>query len=1414
MSDNFDKMSDSLTPYTSAASMKEAHGKLIKRYNLNRQGNGNTDPDLWRDVEEFIKRGRLTGMLLDDYSERWTAQSNLEFWSSTLFREQYSKGGAPPNAVLLDFNPELAPKIEDTDCPYLGLDSFRDSKFFFGRQRLLQSLLDKLENSRLLALIGESGSGKSSLAMGGLLPALKAGKLPKSQTWHYFKPMVPGSNPFLALRRAIESSDATDQPRSEIDLKEFLKDATYLSRVIKTRFNRSTVLLVDQFEEVFTLCEDVQLRHAFINSIFHLTQTRDHNHLVILTMRSDYKSSVNDLPQPLKDFTDAFNNTQVPVTAPDSIELREAITKPAEIVGLKFEKEVVDALVQDIVGETAPLPLLQFTLLKLWEGRSRNLVTMETYKGLGRGRRALELSAEALYDKLSPAQQITLQRILLRMVKPTEGLEFTSNRVLYDSLFYKSEAPERVKTVLDKLIENRLVRLTENDAGDVQVEIAHEALVRYWPRLVKWLGDVRADMAVRQRLEAKAAEWIRLGKGAAGLLDAVQLREAQRWLESAEATTLGFNPSLQELVDASQKAIELAESEKEAARQREAKQYQALAKEQEQRALAESQRAEAESQRADAEQQRAVAEAKRAEDAAQAGSRWRSLLYLTIGVAVVTLVFAFFAWQERRRAFGEKERADKQTLVAQSNQLAAQSLSYLRDQPDLSLLLSAQANLIDPTNAEARNSLVRGLEFSSTIKSFLSGHKYAVRTLAFPSNNDLVTADEKGNLIRWDAEKRVKTSSVKAPPDLVDVSVVATSPNGKALVLRGKGKFFLWLPDSSSPVQTLSEGLTNQATFAFSPDSKTLAILGDNNISLHNVIDNSVRVLVTGNKSDPFYYIAPVFSPDGKTLAAIELNTPNVFLWNLATGQRRQLKTPEEVLQDSMKSIAFSPDSKLLISGGERGTIVLWNLESGHSISSDLPVSSNVSSLVFNPMFTPKSKGNISYNDFISHNDFASGDEQGNIITWQIIYNNLKATSKAEGIYLMPLKLATYADKISTLAFSPDGNTLASGSSDSSVILWSVMSDRSDWFSQLLTGHDGPINSITISSDGKTLASGDSNGNIILWDLDQRRFRKKLTGEQEGISDEQRRDVYCLAFSPDGKTLVSGSDNEKITLWDVANNQQLKSFQAHSNFTRSVAFSPDGQTLASSGGDKKICLWNVTTGERIKEMPNPLGDILSIAFSPDGKTLATGGEDAKVRLWNIASGQEIDSHAEHSERIESVVFSPDGKTLASGSDDETIVLWDISASPTVKRRLTGHTDIVSSLVYSKSGDILASGSWDGTVIVWNTGTRQQAYQLTGLTITADKRKRRTEPAINVERDRSPRNRNLSRSVRSIALTPDGKTLVAGRSGRAINLWDISYEAWIARACRIANRNFRPDEWAKFMPDRQYQRTCPNLPPGE
>jgi hypothetical protein len=351
------------------------------------------------------------------------------------------------------------------------------------------------------------------------------------------------------------------------------RDPDHLVAVVNATGDRPAVLVVDQFEELFTLCADQAVRQRFAEHLLQLSQTPGQRHTVILTMRTDFESFITRLPT----FQPVFEQAVVRVTPLNAAELREAIEKPAEAVGLKFEEGVVDALLQDILGEPTALPLLQFTLLKLWEGRERNRITWAAYRRLGGGRLALSRSADELYNSLIPEEQVTARRILLRLVRPGEGLEVTSNRVRRQTLYEGGEARDRVDRVLNKLIAARLVRVTEGDTpADAQVEVAHEALVRNWPRLVEWLDQAREQLRERLHLTEAAEQWDKLGRDSSALLRGALLEEALQYPD--------LNDLEREYVQASQAAYEAAQQAEEAARQRELEQARALAEEQRQRA--------------------------------------------------------------------------------------------------------------------------------------------------------------------------------------------------------------------------------------------------------------------------------------------------------------------------------------------------------------------------------------------------------------------------------------------------------------------------------------------------------------------------------------------------------------------------------------------------------------------------------------------------------------------------------------------------------------------------------------------------------------------------------------------------------------------------------------------------------------
>ncbi|BAZ28565.1 WD-40 repeat protein [Cylindrospermum sp. NIES-4074] len=329
-------------------------------------------------------------------------------------------------------------------------------------------------------------------------------------------------------------------------------------------------------------------------------------------------------------------------------------------------------------------------------------------------------------------------------------------------------------------------------------------------------------------------------------------------------------------------------------------------------------------------------------------------------------------------------------------------------------------------------------------------------------------------------------------------------------------------------------------------------------------------------------------------------------------------------------------------------------------------------------------------------------------------------------------RLEGHNNYVTSINFSPDGKTLASGSADNTIKIWNVATGQEI---RTLKGHGKWVNTISFSPDGKTLASGSYDKTIKLWNV--------ATGEEIRRFNGHGNYVMNVSFSPDGKTLASGSYDKTIKLWNVVTGKEIRTLKGHSDVVNSVSFSPDRKTLASSSNDYTIKLWNVATGREIRTLKGHSNSVMSISFSPDGKTLASGSFDKTIKFWDVVKGKVIRTLKGHSDAVNSVSFSPNGKDLASGSADNTFKFWNVATGREI-RTLKGHSNYVMSISFSPDSKTLASGSYDKTIRLWNLAKINEIRPLTGH----------------------------SSYVRSISFSPDGKTLASGSADKTVKLWNV------------------------------------------
>ncbi|MCG9132646.1 PD40 domain-containing protein [Candidatus Poribacteria bacterium] len=513
-------------------------------------------------------------------------------------------------------------------------------------------------------------------------------------------------------------------------------------------------------------------------------------------------------------------------------------------------------------------------------------------------------------------------------------------------------------------------------------------------------------------------------------------------------------------------------------------------------------------------------------------------------------------------------------------------------------------------------------------------------------------------------------------------------------------------------------------TIAFSPDGTQFAIGWKTGIWIYNTKTYQEVALFTMDGISEIRAFA--FSPDGKTLAGSGGNETR--LWDLATKKHKQ------TINATSSHITFSPDSQTLAIGKELwdastgGHLKRWQVGSGGRVCSafspdgQMLVGCYDTNIFLWNILTDQSlwlKGHRDWSGSVAFSPngqiIASGSPDNTIRLWDA------ATGQIKNI------LTDHRGDVNSVVFTPDGSTLLSGSEDKTIRLWDVATGLQK---EVLTGHSASIYSIALSPDGSTLMSGSNDNAIYFWDV--------ATGERLEILRESAAGIDDIAFSPDN-TIIATELGRDILLWDIATGVQKQTLTGHTESVNSIVFSPDGVTLASGSQDDTVRVWDVTTGQIQKILTEHGGDIRTVVFSPDGGTLA-GATKGNIYLWDVATG--IRKQTLAGGRNSSIAFSPDGRTLVSGSGDTSIRLWDV-ATGLQKQTFTGHGGDVASVAFSSDGSILVSGSSDTTIRLWNVATGQHLKTLVGHT----------------------------RTVSSLSFSFDGRALTSGSPDGTLRFWD-------------------------------------------
>jgi WD40 repeat protein/energy-coupling factor transporter ATP-binding protein EcfA2 len=1094
------------------------------------------------------------------------------------------------NALAFDQNPPAY----DHRCPFRGLYPFKPENraFFFGREPLVQELKQKLVGEHFLAVVGKSGCGKSSLVLAGLVPTLQE-EQPELQLVY----LTPDQDPLKQLLPRLSSVH-----------------------------NQPSIIVVDQFEELFTLCTDKLKRVKFIEKLIQLIQT----HRVVITLRDDFLGECAVYPELRK-----YLETRQKLIAPmQPEELRRAMEQQAAQVGLQFEAGLSAAIFGDVKDEPGAMPLLQHALWELWKRRHGRWLVYREYEEIGTVKQAIARTADEFYHKLSPQEQQQVKDIFLRLtrlddnhINYQERLD-TRRRVEMEKLVPVGEDIAVIKDLVRRLANEdaRLVVTSRNSVtGKEEVEVAHEALIRHWSKLQEWLNTNRNDLQIRERIRQQAEDWKQESKEECLLLQGGRLEDAERLLCQNPQF---FNQQEADYIKACSAF-------------RERKQRQEV----------------------------------------QKLRRWVSALTVALVMAVGSGLFAFrqatianLRLDAARvedllesdpveglilaiKATGESQRKLRRVLPeVQASLYAAIDVPVETNvfkgngQPVNAVAFSPDGKIIASGREDGTIELL--YQDGNSVIPPLKGENGGVWSLAFsPDGKIIASGYEDGTIKLWDLQGRLIVPPLQGHESYV--YSVAFSPNGQIIASGSFDKKMRLWSISGKPIGEPFKHESYVTSVAFSLDGKIIASGSfDKKLRLWNLQGQLIHPPLLSSKE----INALAFSPEHQMLATGHYDG-SIQFWSL---QSLKIERTFSAHDKVISSIVFSPDGSQLMSGSWDNTIRFWDRQ-GNSINQPLRghrrkvrsvayspddktvISGSVDGTVRlwkqkdNSIFEQSQKSAVrSLAVSADGTTIISGSEDGKVYLWNV---------REKKLMIPPLE--AHKEQVSSLAFSPDGTMFVSGSYDQTLQLWDTQGKP---IPSAFPEQTHYVTTVAFSPDSQMIISGTSDGKISLWNLQGQSIFSSIQAHNKVVSD--------IAFSPDGKTIVSSSWDKTVRLSDL-NGNLVNSFSTQHEID-TLAFDSKSQILVTGYADGRVQLWNLE-GEK----PNPQNSFLahqeavtSVAFNEHsqlGKIIVSSSRDNTLRFWDL-QGNQIGERI-HPDDVLSFVITPDGQTIVTGTEDGNLYLW-------------------------------------------------------------------------------------------------------------------------------------------------------------
>lgn len=1097
------------------------------------------------------------------------------------------------------------PPAVETWCPFRGLAFFRaeDRALFFGREQLVARLDARLAEHPFLALLGSSGSGKSSLALAGLVPAVE-----RRRPGLRWVRTTPGAEPLARLEAALSPTVPE-------------------------------LLVVDQLEEIFTLGADEATRRAFFSRLLTLAPVT----AVVVALRADFWGECAPYPE----LRAAMQQHQELVAPMDATELRRAIELQARQAGLRFEADLAQTLIEDVAGEPGAMPLLQHALLELWRRRRGRWLRAAEYRALGGVAQAIAETAETIYRELPETERLRLRELCLRLTRldpntAIGGFRDTRRRLRFSELVPVGIDGTEIRKLVERLAEARLLVVSAApDGDDDEVELAHESLTRRWQRLRGWLEDDRELLRRREVLREATREWHEAPEPMQASLLVHRGARLEELAELAASGRLELNAEERGYLDACLAARDAEREREEAARRRELEAARVAVRE---RRLGLARQLAAQSlvrrdERLDLALLLALEAGRRqrAEGVAPSAEVEGALL----AAVVHNPPLEVFLRGHQGSVNTVLWSPDGQTLATGSadgtvviwNAATHREHARLGGEGEPGSVRGVRTLALSPdarTLAVGRRSGAIDLWDTATfaLTGSLESEGGAAETIAWsPDGKTLAVARRLKGIELWD----VDTKSCRRLGELGFAPiVVAWSPDGRLLAAGGEGPVvMIWDTASGELCQRFELAADDKtAALAWSPDGRWLAGGGmDLRPKLWDVAAGKPLAELPLVHANAVMSLA--WSLDGTTLVSGGADG-KIVLWRPPAGGEIATAGLQGWMQLEghdgwVLALAWRPDGQALLSGGSDGAAIVWRPGAGQPLGWVL---GRHEQGVWGVAWSPDGQ------------TLATGSQDQTILLWDVTARTARA------------RLTGHEANLWRLAWSLDGQALASAAFDGTAGVWETATGA---LRHRLTGHQGPVLSVAWSPDGAMLASGGKDRVVLVWNARDGQLLHRVEGQHDDS-------VLSLAWSPDGATLASGDGDAVIRLWDVASWQLRGKLEGHKGFgVWALLWSRDGRVLVSGSGDTTIRFWDVAAGKALGEPLTGHGNgIFGLAWSPDQSRLASVGSDQKILLWDVATRTAIGrltSGAPYA-LTSDLAWSPDGKLLATGGSENQVVLWN------------------------------------------------------------------------------------------------------------------------------------------------------------